>query len=166
MTVSLELDALAPVREALLRLARRDSARVLARADADVAATLAEADREVEQITATARAEGAADASELVAAERARADRASRAVALRARRAAYDALVRRAHEAVRALAEEPDVRDRLVGLARARLGAAASVRSTPDGGVVAELDGRRVSYELVAMADRAVAELLADREAT
>jgi vacuolar-type H+-ATPase subunit E/Vma4 len=162
--VPVETDALAPVREALLGLARRDADRVLAVADADARSTLARAAGEVEQITTTARAEAAYDAAELMAAERARAGRESRAVELRAQRAAYDALVRRAQEAVRALADEADVHERLAGLARARLGADAVVLRTPDGGVTAELGGRRISFDLAALADQAVADLLADRE--
>jgi hypothetical protein len=157
-------EELAPLRTALVELARADEARVLAAADADAADTLARADQEVRQLTAAARTQAADDAADLLARLQSRHDREARAVELRARRAAYDELVRRAHLAADQLAREPAVHDRLVGLARAALGPEASVRDDGDGGVVAELAGRRVEYSLRALADEAVAALLADRE--
>lgn len=161
-----EPDTLGPVRDALLGLAHRDARRVLDAADADAAGTLAQAGREAEQIRAAARAEATADARTRLAAEESRINRDARAVELQARRAAYDELVRRAHVAVRALSDEPGLRQQLEGLARAELGADATMTASPDGGLVAELGGRRVSYLLSALAERAVSELLAGRDAT
>ena len=155
---------LAPVRRALLDLARRDAARTLALADADAAAVLRRADDEVERLRKAARAEAAEDAAQLLAREKARHDREARATELRARGAAYEALVRRTRAAVRALAREPGLRDGLVAQARADLGPYASVHDD-EAGVVVELDGRRVVYALDALADEAVARLVSEREA-
>ena len=164
--VAVEPEALAPVREALLALARRDAEQTLAEADADAAAIASDAAREAEEIRSEARAEAAADARARLAAEQARVDRESRAVELRARRAAYDELVGRARAAVRELSEEPGLRDRLATLAHAQLGPTATLVPVPGGGVVAEAGGRRISYLPASLADDAVAELLASREAT
>lgn len=162
--VAAEPDALAPVREALLTLARRDAQGVIAEADADAAATLAEAVRQVEQIRSAAQAEAATDAAALLATERARINRKSRAVELRARSAAYDELVRSARKAVRGLSDDPSLQDRLAALAREELGPTATVLPNPDGGVIAQAGLRRVSYPLTALADQAVAELLSSRD--
>lgn len=164
VVVAAEPDALAPVREALLTLARRDAQRMIEEADADAAATQAEAARQVEEIRSAARAEAATDSAALLAVERARTNRESRAVELRARRAAYDELVRRAREAVRELSDDPGLQDRLAALARGELGPTATVHRNPDGGVTAQAGGRRVSYPLSALADQAVAELLSSRD--
>lgn len=158
-----ESEALAPVREALLALARRDAQAVIAEADADASATLAEAARQAEQIRSAAQSEAATAAAALLAVEQARINRESRAVELRARRAAYEELVRRAHEAVRDLSDDPGLLDRLAALARGELGPTATVHRNPDGGVTAQAGGRRVSYPLTALADDAVAELLSSR---
>ncbi|MFA6577075.1 MAG: hypothetical protein WCS84_16755 [Nocardioides sp.] len=164
--VAAEPDALAPVRESLLALARRDADRALAAADADAAAILAHAEGAADQIRSAARADAAVDADARLAIEESRINRESRAVELRARRAAYDELVRRAREAMRALSDEPGVREKLAGLARAELDPAATVVHSPVGGVVAEAGGRRISYLLTSLAESAVAELLASREET
>lgn len=164
VVVAAETDALAPVREALLALARRDAQSVIAEADADVAATLADAARQVEEIRSAARSEAAVDAAALLAVERARANREARALELRARRVAYDELVRCAHEAVRGLSDDTGLQDRLAVLARGELGPTATVHANPDGGVVAHAGERRVSYPLTALADEAVAELLSFRD--
>jgi hypothetical protein len=157
-------EELAPLRTALIELSRADAARMLAAADEDAADTLARADGEIRQLTAAARKQAADDAAELLARQQSRRDRAARAVELRARRAAYDELVRRAHLEADGLARERAVHDRLADLARAALGPEASVRDDGDGGVVAELAGRRVEYSLRALADEAVAALLAEQE--
>ena len=175
VVVAAEPDALAPVREALLTLARRDAQRMIEEADADAAATQAEAARQVEEIRSAARAEAATDSAALLAVERARTNRESRAVELRARRAADDELVRPAREAGRVmtillqvlvgeLSDDPGLQDRLAALARGELGPTATVHRNPDGGVTAQAGGRRVSYPLSALADQAVAELLSSRD--
>lgn len=163
-TLTAEPDALAPVREALLALARRDAARVLTAADADAATIMSHAEEVAEQIRSAAQAEATVDARTRLALEESRINREARAVELRAHRAAYDELVRRAREAMRDLSDVPGLREKLAGLARAELDAAATVVQNPDGGVVAEAGGRRVSYLLTTLAEDAVADLLASRE--
>lgn len=163
VVVVAESEALGPVRQALLALARRDARAVVAEAEADASATLAEAARQAEQIRADARSEAATDAAALLAAERSRINREARATELRARREAYDDLVRRAREAARGLSDEPGVQDRLLALAREDLGPVATVLPSPDGGVIARLGARQVSYSLTALADEAVADLLSSR---
>jgi hypothetical protein len=154
------------VRAALLALAKRDADRVLAAADADVAATLAEGEAEAGQIESAARAAAETDAATLLAVEQARANRRARTMELQARRVAYDELVRRARDAVRDLSGEPGLMDRLTRLARSELGADATVVDSPDGGIVAEAGGRRVSYALTALAEQAVTDLLTARKGT
>src|SRR5512145_470506 len=85
-------DALAPVREALLRRAREDAQRLLADADQAAAATLAAARHEAAEIRAAARAQGEADAGSVLAGERARLRRRARAMTLGAQGAAYEQL--------------------------------------------------------------------------
>lgn len=165
-SVTSEADVLAPVRDALLALARRDAERTLAEADADAAVTLARAEADAEQVRSVALAEATADAQARVGAELSRINRESRAVELRARRAAYHELVARASEAMQGLSDEPGLRERLEALAHAELGASASVAADPGGGVVAESGERRVSYLLTSLAESVVAELLAEREGT
>jgi vacuolar-type H+-ATPase subunit E/Vma4 len=160
-------EPLAPVRDALLDHARRDAARVLAAADDDAAALLDDAAAEAGRIRAAAAAEAAAYAASLLAAQRSHARREGRAIVLRAQRDAYLERRRRAREAVRGLCDDPEypaLLARLTAQARADLGPGASVRPQPDGGVVAELDGRRVSYTLTALADRVLDDLLAGQE--
>lgn len=155
---------LAPVREALLGIARDDAGAALAEADREAAELLASADAEAAELLGRARARSAEDAAELVAAEHSRMLRESRSFELAARRSAYDALVAAAVAAVRArLADDPEVLAALTARAHAELGPDATVTSSPDGGLVAEADGRRMGLPLAALAERAVTELLASR---
>jgi vacuolar-type H+-ATPase subunit E/Vma4 len=161
------VDPLAPVRDALREHARRDAARVLAAADHDAAALLDDAAAEVSGIRERSRAEAAAYAQEMLVAQRSRARRQGRAIVLRAEHSAYEERRRRAREAVRRLREDPDypaLLSRLTARARDDLGPGASVHTHPDGGVVAELDGRRVTYTLTALADRVLDDLLTGRQ--
>jgi vacuolar-type H+-ATPase subunit E/Vma4 len=163
-----DVDPLAPVRTALLGHARSDAARVLAAADHDVAVLLDDAAAEATRIREAASAETAAYARTLAATQRSHARREGRAIVLRAQQDAYVEGRRRAHEAVRSLCDAPDYPDllsRLTARARADLGPGATVRPHPDGGVVAELGSRRVSYTLTALADRVLDDLLAGRDA-
>jgi len=160
-------DPLAPVRAALLARARRDAQRLLTAAVEDAAAVLDAAGDEVLRIRDQAHAEATEYVASVLASQRARARREARTIVLRAQRAAYDQLLRRAREAVRQLRDDPGypaLLDRLAAMARAELGPDATVREHAHGGVVAEAGGRRISFTLPALADRALAELLASRE--
>jgi len=161
-TADLEL---APVRDALLRLARSDADAVLAEADRDVADQLARADAQAAELLDRARGQSAADTGVVVAAEKSRVMREARSVELRASRAAYDALVAAATAAVRAqVATDPDVLAALTARARRELGPDATIGSTPDGGLVAEAGNRRLGLPVAALVERAVADLLTSRD--
>ena len=160
-------DPLAPVREELLARARAEAGRVVAEADADAEATLAAAQRDADAIRAAARAEGESDAAALLAAERARVRRQARAVILAAQREAYDELRSQVVQALSALRDDPGYgpwRDRLAERAREVLGAESVVSEPPEGGVLAERNGRRALYTLVGLADHVIETMGADVE--
>jgi vacuolar-type H+-ATPase subunit E/Vma4 len=150
---------LVPVRDSLLARARADADAVLAQADADAEAVLSAARARAAALVAEARAAGERDAAVLAARDRARAQRKARAAVLHAQTGVYQELRRRSLAAVRALRDDPvypclleALRDR----ARDRLGADAVVREHPDGGVVAEVPGRRLDATLDALTDDAL----------
>jgi vacuolar-type H+-ATPase subunit E/Vma4 len=147
------------VHDALLDRARMDADAALTGADTEAAAMLAAARARAAQLVTEARAEGERDAAAVGARLRARAQREARAAVLHAQAAAYAELRRRSRAAVRALREDPAYPELLAALrarARAQLGAAATVREHPDGGVVAEAPGRRLDAGLDALADAAL----------
>lgn len=149
------VEALDPVRAALLADARRDAARLRAAADAEVEAIRRRSAEECDRIRRDARARGEAEAQETLDAERARARRRSRTVVLRARGEVYQELRRRVREAAGALrgaSDYPALHARLVEEARAAVGADARVTETPDG-VVAEARGHRAVLSLTAVAE-------------
>lgn len=161
------VDSLAPVREELLAHARADAERVLAESDADAAATLAAARSEANAILEAARAEGESDAAVVLSAKRARLRRQARALVLVAQREAYDNLRSQVIEALSAIRDDPGYarwRDRLTEQARRVLGPEAVVSEAPEGGVLAEANGRRVVYTLVGLADRVIEEMGAEVE--
>ena len=154
--MSLTQDPLAPVRAALLADAERDAARTLAAADADV-----------EALRRDARARGEADARVVVAAERARTRRQARAVVQRARGEAFDELrrqVRVAAAGLRGAADYPELRRHLEEQARALVGDDARLSEPADGGVLAEVGGRRAALSLTGLADRVLDRLGPDLE--
>jgi vacuolar-type H+-ATPase subunit E/Vma4 len=167
VTVTAPRDPLLPVRQALLARAGADAERLLADADADADAILTRARREAATIRAEARAQGEADAAQLLAAERARGHRRARAVVLAAERESYDELRSRIARALPALRTDPAYRqwvDSRGAQVRALLGADARVTEHPDGGVSGEVTGRRVGYTLAGLADRALESLGPDVE--
>lgn len=160
-------DPLAPVRAALLAQARREAHLLLRGADEAADRMLGEARAEADRLLAAARAQGEADAAAALADTRARARRRARARVLAARRSAYDELTRQARAAARVLGgseEAATVRGILRERARARLGPAAVVRDTPDGGVLAEVEGRRLVLGPDGLAEDALARLGAQIE--
>lgn len=161
------VDPLAPVREKLLAHARADAERVLADADADAAATVAAARSEANAILEAARAEGESDAAVVLSAKRARDRRQARAIVLAAEREAYDELRSRVVQALSAIRDDPGYgrwRDRLTEHARRVLGADAAVSEAPEGGVLAESNGRRAAYTLVGLGDQVIEGMGADIE--
>jgi hypothetical protein len=164
MTVQ-QQDALAPVRAALLARARAEAGRELADAHLDADALLATARAESQSILDTAAEEGRADAALSIAAEHEKARRAARALELAAQREIYDELRQRVTAAVARAFSDPVRRDHLVATVRAELGAGATVRDAPGGGVTGEAAGRVVDLGVEAMAGRAV-DALGDRVRT
>jgi vacuolar-type H+-ATPase subunit E/Vma4 len=153
------VDALAPVREALLAAARAEAGQIRDRAGADAAATLAVAEATAAQIRDRAHAQGRASGAAAAAAERNRARRAARAGIRRAQRDAYERLRAATHQAVAGLwtgPDQPDLRRRLVAVVTGVLGESATVREADGGGVIGEVPGRRVDCSLAGFADRAV----------
>jgi hypothetical protein len=160
-----DVTELAPVREALLRIARADADVVLRAADRDVAEQLDAADAEASELRARARAQAEEDTAALEATGHSRVLREARSIELRARLAAYDALLSAAVAASSSrLADDPEVVGAMTERARAVLGPEATRTRTPDGGLAAEADGRRLELPLATLVERAVADLLASRE--
>ena len=154
--------ALAPVRTALLDRARADADAALEQADAAAAAVLAAARAQAEALLHEARAEGRRDAADVRVREAARARREARTTVLRAQQAVYTDLRHRAGTAVRQLRADPcypALLDRLRGQALAELGPDAKLSEASEGGLVAEVPGRRPDLTLAALAERAVDDL-------
>ena len=158
-----DVDALAPVRQALLRHAHEQADATRAAAERDAQELLARARDEADELRRRARADGERDARDLQAEQRARARRRARAIVLQAQRETLDTLTRQVHDRVRALWDDPEtrarLREQLAARARDALGPDATVTDHPAGGVQAQCGSRRVAYVLTDLADEAVAGL-------
>jgi vacuolar-type H+-ATPase subunit E/Vma4 len=138
--------SLSAVAEALEEDARRQSALILAQADADRAAALDAARTEGERLVEAARAEGTATARRLAAAQLADARRDARHIVLEAQRALYEAVRQAALEELAHQEVSPAATTlvaRLGDVARARLGVETEIRLPDRGrpGIVAVRDG-------------------------
>lgn len=163
----LDVTELTPVREALLQRARADAEAELAAADQDVVSVLATATAQGAALLAEAKTQADESVMVLEAAERSRLLREARSIQLQARRTTYDALVSAASAAVRdQLADDPTVLSALTQRAHSELGPDALLSRLPDGGLVAEADGRRLTLPLQALVERVVAERVADAESS
>jgi vacuolar-type H+-ATPase subunit E/Vma4 len=152
-------DPLAVVRAALLARARSDAKRIVQAADDEVADQLVDAAARAAETVAAAAAATQRDADAIADEAGSRARRQARAIVLAARQSTFEELRSRSHDAVHALRTDagyPALVARLTTTARERLGSAAVVREQPEGGVVAEADGRRLTLTLDAAADRAL----------
>lgn len=158
-------DPLAPLVATLLERANREATEVLASADSDAAATLADARAEAQALLAEARAKGEADAADVLAGERARAEREARAVLLAAQRAAHEHAREAARQAVNDLRDDP-VYPQLITALRERaeheLGPGATILDLPKGGIEALLGDRRLEFALDGLADDLLDSLGAD----
>lgn len=162
------LDALAPVRAALLERARADAARTLSDAQRDADALLGGARAEAEALLDSARARGAEEAAAVLAAERAHARRSVRAAELQVRREAYDELRERTAARLRERCAGPGgpaLAARMAEHVRAVLGPDALIGAVPGGGVRGHLDGRFADCSVEALAERAVEALGPEVEA-
>lgn len=152
-------DALHPVRAGLLRAAHDDADTLSARAEREAAARLDQARAEARAILEDARRQGEADGADAARDRLVRARREARSRTLSARREPYEELRREAAERVRELRRAdgyPLLRERLERHARVLLGPGAELTEHTDGGVVAQVPGRRVDLSLTALADRAL----------
>ncbi len=159
--------ALAPVRAALLAAARADAAATRERAEQEAGRIVADAAARAEELMGRARRRGRDAADAVAEAERARARRAVRGAELRGRREAYDALLDRVAQLLRARCAGPDgprIADRLTAGARAFLGADAVTGPGGRGGVTGRAPGRVVDGSVTVLAERAVAALGAEVE--
>ncbi|GGY88848.1 hypothetical protein GCM10010300_36190 [Streptomyces olivaceoviridis] len=154
------LDALSPVRAALLRAARASADAVRDRAQADAEETLRSARATAEAVLARARDLGRADGAAEAARERVRAAQDAWAAELAARAEVYAALRTAVHAGVRRrFTEDASVGSLSAEAARKLLGPQARVTAAPAGGVTAEVPGRRVDLSADALADRALDRL-------
>lgn len=159
--------ALAPVRTALRAQAEAGAHATLDRARHEADLIRAEAGARAEGILADSRAEGEEQARAAVAARVVRRRREARDVVLATQRELYDKLRRASRDAARALRNDPDYPEilrRLTERAITAMGPGASVRESPDGGVLAEAGSRRLDLSLPALADRQVDRLGAEVE--
>lgn len=149
-------DPLAALESALLDRARRDAHAAVAAADVEADRVLRRARAEADAMLADARAKGTADGAAVLANDLSRAEREARSVLLVAQRAAHDRARQAARDAVAELRNDP-VYPILVDALRARarhdLGPTTVVAELPRGGVVAEVDGRRIEHSLAELAD-------------
>lgn len=158
-------DPLAPLIATLIERAERESDGVLAQADAEAAATVARDRAEANSIRAEARDKGAADAANVLSAERARAEREARALLLAAQQQAHESAREAARDAVCSLRDDPEYPGLVAVLrarAKAQLGPGARVVELPQGGIAASGGGRRLEFGLDALADDLMDELGGD----
>jgi len=160
------LEDYAPLDDALCRAAAARASALVAHAQHDADERVAAARAEADALVLAASREGAVRADLAFARERSIVRRDAAATVLDAKRVSFDELRERCRAAVLELRTAPDYPELLDGLearARAQLGSAADVTRDPaqGGGIVARAEGQRVDDTLVALADRAVADLAA-----
>jgi vacuolar-type H+-ATPase subunit E/Vma4 len=154
--------ALAPVREYLLRGADAEASRILAEAHAEADAILRQARSSAAEMVGRARAQGEADAAPAAAAERSLGRDQARSIMLGVRREAYQDLRAQVVAAADGLQTEPGYQrllSRLVTMAARTAGPGAAVTVQPEGGVVARSRDVVVDCTLPRLAGLAVDEL-------
>lgn len=149
-------DPLTVLESVLLDRARRDADAALAAADMEADAVRRKAHAEADAMLDDARAKGAADGAAVLSRARSRAELEARSVLLASQQAAYDRVRLAARDAVAELRHHPvypALLDALRVRARRDLGPTAVATELPGGGLVAEVDGRRIEYSLAELAD-------------
>lgn len=161
-------EALAPLRDYLLAAAEQDAQQVLARAEASATQAVDAARAQAEQLRARARDDGERDAQVVREDQSARARRRARGVVLAAQSGALALLRQTVRQRLRQAWDDPQrhatLLARLTDLAHAELGPDCDVTEHPEGGVVAVLDGTRVPFVLVDLADDAIADMAGSLE--
>jgi vacuolar-type H+-ATPase subunit E/Vma4 len=154
--------ALAPVRDYLLRGAEAQASVILAEARAEADATMEQARSDAAETAGRARAQGEADAAPAAAAERRRGRDQARSIILGAQTEAYQDLRAQVLNAVGALRTEPGYQrllSRLVTMATRAAGPGATVTVQPEGGAVARSRDIVVDCTLPRLAGLAVDQL-------
>jgi vacuolar-type H+-ATPase subunit E/Vma4 len=154
--------ALAPVREYLLREAEAEASRILAAARAEADSIVQQARSGAAETVGRARLQGEADAAPAAATERRRSRDQARSILLTARREAYQDLRAQVLAAVGGLPAEPGypgLLSRLVTMATRAAGPGAAVTIQPEGGAVARSRDIIVDCTLPRLAGLAVDEL-------
>lgn len=152
-------DALRPVRAALVEAARADAAELAERTGRDGQALLRRARAEARAILDEGRRQGGADGADAARELLVKARREARSRMLAARRESYEELRREAVARVLELRRTDGyapLRARLAHRARLLLGPDAHVSEHADGGVVAEVPGKRADFSLPALAARSL----------
>jgi hypothetical protein len=151
---------LGPLRTALEARATKEAERLVAVAEAEGSEAVAAARRRADAMLQEARDQGRRDGEELVEVELATARRRARARVLAEQGSAYQRLRALGRHTVRAVLDEPEDCARMVAVLRARLGDAAAVSDTADGGLRAiATDGRTVDASVGTLADAVLATL-------
>ncbi|MFJ6902650.1 hypothetical protein [Streptomyces griseoluteus] len=151
------VDALSPVRAELLRAARVSAGTVRDRARAEAEEALRSARASAEAVLARARDVGTADGATAAARERVGAVQDAWTAELAARAEVYASLRAAVLAGVRKkFAEDASLRSRCEEAARRVLGPQARVTPVPEGGVRAEVPGRRIDLSADALAERAL----------
>ena len=156
--------ALEPVRAALRSRAAEQAVRIVADARTEAAGVISRASQAAAEAVERARADGAAEAGPVAAADVAGSRRRARAVTLRAEEATRQDLTGQITAAVLALRDAPDYPDLLAGLsalAARSAGRGAVVAQDPAGGAVARAPGLVVDLSLPRLAERAISQLAA-----
>jgi vacuolar-type H+-ATPase subunit E/Vma4 len=154
--------ALAPVRDYLLRGAEAEASIILAEARAEADSIVEQARSDAVGAVGRARAQGEADAARAAAAERSRGRDQARSIILGAQTEAYQNLRAHVLAAAGALRTEPGYQgllSRLVTMATRAAGPGAAVTVQPEGGVVARSRDIVVDCTLPRLAGLAVDEL-------
>jgi vacuolar-type H+-ATPase subunit E/Vma4 len=151
------LAALEPVRRSLREAAEAQAAQIQDEAEDQARIILLEAKKEADQIRQTAAAEGEATARSVAALRSARVRRQAHEKVLAQQESLRLDMVRQVREAAQALRtspQYPQLIDRLTERSHTILGSDATVVESPDGGVIAEKDSRRLDLSLPILASR------------
>lgn len=149
------LTALAPLRAALYAAAEAEADEIGSRAAEEVEEVLSAARRRAEEVVADAAAQGTAGARATAALRSARARRDANERVLAAQESLRRALVDQVVRAAQDLRGEPRYAawvDHLTSRCHEALGPLATVAPSPSGGVIGELDNRRLDLSVPVLA--------------
>ena len=151
------LAALEPVRRSLREVAQAQVAQIRDEAEKQARIVLAESRKEADHVRQAAAAEGEATARSDAALRSARVRRQAHEKILTQQESLRLDMVRQVREAAQTLRtspQYPQLIDRLTERSHTILGPDATVVESPDGGVIAEKDSRRLDLSLPVLASR------------